>query len=141
MVKGEFSIEAEVEGEVPEVERTCIQMFNTQWAIKANPLGTQIWYLLIGLNKATRYTPEELSVKPGLTLCGSIIDSKQKIDCTEHIKFVEGIITMTDSIINTCEAESEAAPQTRKRKREQKREISEKLYHAPHLGSVRWRKT
>ena len=56
MVKGEFSIEAEVEGEVSEVEWTCIQMFNTQWAIKANPLGTQIRYLLIGLNKATKYT-------------------------------------------------------------------------------------
>ena len=37
---------------------------------------------------------------------------------------------MTDSIFNTQEAESEVAPQTCKRKREQKREIFEKLYHA-----------
>ena len=71
-------------------------MFNTEWAIKANHLGTQIWYLLIGLNKATTYTQEELSVKPGLTLCGSIIDPKQKINCTEHIKFVEGMTIMTN---------------------------------------------
>ena len=101
--------------------------------MKANPLGTQILYLVIGLNKATRYTLEELSVKPGLTLCGSIIDSKQKNNCMEHIKFVEGITTMTDSIFNTPEAESEVAPQTCKRKREQKGEIFEKLYHAASL--------
>ena len=40
---------------------------------------------------------------------------------------------MTDSIFNTPEVESEATPQTRKRKREQKREIFEKLYHAASL--------
>ena len=66
-------------------------------------------------------------------MCGSIIDSKQKIDCTEHIKFVEGITTMTDSIVNTPEAESKVALQTHKRKRKQKREIFEKLYHAASL--------
>ena len=81
MVKGEFCMKAEVEGEVSEVEWTCVQVHNTQWAIKANPLSTQIQYLLIGLDKATRYTPEELSFEPGLTLCGLIMDLKQKIDC------------------------------------------------------------
>ena len=35
MVKGEFSLE----GEVTEVEYTCIQMFNARWVIKANPWG------------------------------------------------------------------------------------------------------
>ena len=89
MVKVEFCIDAEVEGEVSEVEWTCIQMFNTQWAIKANPLGTQILYLIIGMSKATRYTLEEISVELGLALCGQIMDSKKKINLTEHLKFVE----------------------------------------------------
>ena len=61
IVKSELS----VEGEVSEVKCTCIQMFNTQWAIKAIPLGIQIQYLLKSLNTATKYTPEELSIEPG----------------------------------------------------------------------------
>ena len=85
MVKGKFSIDTEGGGEVTQVERACIQAFNTHWAIKANPLGTQIWYLL------TRYSPEELSVEPGLSIYGKIMDTKSKIDFTEHSSFWKGL--------------------------------------------------
>ena len=61
------------------------------------------------------------------------MDSKKIIDCLEYLKFVEGITSMTDSIFNSPEQESEVAPATRKRKREQKREIFEKLYHTTSL--------
>ena len=40
---------------------------------------------------------------------------------------------MTESIFNSLEQESEVAPATCKRKREQRREIFDKLYHATSL--------
>ena len=69
--------------------------------MKAKPLGLQIWYLLLGLHKASRYMAEELSVEPGLTLCDQIMNAKKQIDCTEHLAFMEGITQMTDNIFNS----------------------------------------
>ena len=117
MVKGEFSNDTEGGGEVTEVEWACVQAFNAHWAIKANPLGTQIWYLLIGLFKAIKYSPEELGVELELSIFGQIKEVKNKIDLIEHLKFREGITYIpADTIFNTPESESEAAPTTHKRK-------------------------
>ena len=113
MIKGDIHISEEGNvGEIPEVDWTCVDAYNTQWLLKAKPLGLQIWYLLLGLHKANRYTTEELSVKPSLTLCGQIMDSKKQIDCTEHLAFVEGITQMTDNIFNSPEQETEVPPAT-----------------------------
>ena len=61
------------------------------------------------------------------------MDLKKKMDCTENLKFVEGITSMIDSIFNTPESESEVALAPCNRKQEQKREIFDKLYHATSL--------
>ena len=69
IVKGEFSFDTEGVSKVAEDERACIRAFNTYWDIKAHPLGTQIRYLLIGLFKASKYSPDELTNEPGLSIC------------------------------------------------------------------------
>ena len=53
-------------------------------ALKAKPLSLQIWYLLIGLYKASKMSVKELGVKPGLTICGDIINAKRQIDRTKQ---------------------------------------------------------
>ena len=68
MIKGDFHISVEGgEGDISEVESLCVDTYNNQWLLKAKFLGLQIRYLLIGLHKVSRYTPEELSMEPGLT--------------------------------------------------------------------------
>ena len=90
IVKGDIHISDEGgESEISEVE----------WLLKAKPLGLQIWNLFLGLHKASKYTAEELSVEPGLTLCDQAIQGKKAIDCTKHLAFVEGITQMMDKIL------------------------------------------
>ena len=70
IIRGDFHISEEGgEGEISEVEGTCVDMRNNQWLLKAKPLGLQIRYLLLGLHKASRYMGKKLSVEPGRTLC------------------------------------------------------------------------
>ena len=59
IVKGGFHISEEgEEGEISKVKRLCVDTINNHWLVKAKPLGLQIPYLLLGLHKASRYTPE-----------------------------------------------------------------------------------
>ena len=87
--------------------QALIWSFNCYWDTQIYPLATQIGCLLINIFRAYQYQPGQLGHGRGLSVCGRIKEAKEKVDLTEHIRFVETIYKMTFEMVFTLpEAEA-----------------------------------
>lgn len=131
IVKGDFNVVTPGEVDLTDTDQALIRASNWFWDTKVYHLATQVRYLLISLFKSYQYQPNQLGEGPGLSVCARIREAKEHIDLSEHIKFVETIHGMTmDMVFTVLDAEASYAAQLRKRKRDKRQEIYDKLKEA-----------
>ena len=80
ITRGDFSLGEE---DWTDGDPALIRSFNCYWDTQIYPLETQIRYLLINIFQAHQYQPDQLEIGPGLAVCGSKKEAKEKLDLTE----------------------------------------------------------